>query len=93
MSVYRDALVQDPVYAAERAAYQATKERRVQARALLLPNVNASGNLGYNYSDTKFGSVPMVCSSLWGEKTLRSSSAATALNLEKLSDMPLPVRE
>lgn len=58
MSVYRDALVQDPVYAAERAAYQATKERRVQARALLLPNVNATGNLGYNYSDTRFGSVP-----------------------------------
>jgi len=58
MSVYRDALVQDPVYAAERAAYQATKERRVQARALLLPNVNASGNLGYNYGDTRFGSVP-----------------------------------
>jgi len=56
MSVYRDALVQDPVYAAERAAYQATKERRVQARALLLPNVNATGNIGYNYNDTQFGS-------------------------------------
>ncbi|MCC7546838.1 MAG: TolC family outer membrane protein [Burkholderiales bacterium] len=58
MSVYRDALVQDPVYAAERAAYQATKERRVQARALLLPNINATGNIGYNYSDTSFGSLP-----------------------------------
>ena len=56
LSVYRDALVQDPVYASERAAYQATKERRVQARALLLPNINATGNLGYNYSDTQFGS-------------------------------------
>jgi len=56
MSVYRDALVQDPVFAAERAAYQATKERRVQARSLLLPNVNAVGNLGYNYADTQFGS-------------------------------------
>ena len=58
MSVYRDALVQDPVFAAERATYQATKERRVQARSLLLPNVNAVGNIGYNYSDTQFGSVP-----------------------------------
>ncbi len=56
MSVYRDALVQDPVYASERAVYQATKERRVQARSLLLPNVNAVGNLGYSYSDTQFGS-------------------------------------
>jgi outer membrane protein len=56
MSVYREALVQDPVYASERASYLATKERRVQARALLLPNVNATGNLGYNYSDTQFGS-------------------------------------
>lgn len=56
MSVYRDALVQDPVYAGQRASYQATKERRVQARALRLPQVNASGNLGYNYNDTQFGS-------------------------------------
>ncbi|HZR02087.1 MAG TPA: TolC family outer membrane protein [Burkholderiales bacterium] len=54
ISVYREAVVQDPVYSAQRAAYQATKERRVQARSLLLPNINATGNAGYNSLDTNF---------------------------------------
>jgi outer membrane protein len=53
MSVFREALVQDPVYAAQRSAYQATKERLVQARSLLLPSVNAQGNVGYNSLDTQ----------------------------------------
>jgi outer membrane protein len=61
LGVYREALVQDPVFAAQRAQYQAAKERRVQARALLLPNLNATGNLGYNATDTNFdGSSPSV---------------------------------
>lgn len=54
MSVYREAIVQDPVYGSQRSAYQATKEKRVQARSQLLPSISASGNLGYNSVDTNF---------------------------------------
>ena len=55
MQIYREALAQDPVYAAQRAQYEAAKERKVQARALLLPNMNANGSLNYNWQDTEFG--------------------------------------
>jgi outer membrane protein len=48
MQVYRDALSQDPVFGAQRAQYQATKERKVQARGLLLPNINATAGGTYN---------------------------------------------
>lgn len=59
IGIYREALVQDPVFAAQRAQYQAAKERRVQARSLLLPNISATGNLNYNTIDTQFdGSTP-----------------------------------
>ena len=44
LSVYRDALVSDPVYQAARAQYNATAERLPQARAGYLPFINA--NLG-----------------------------------------------
>ena len=42
LSVYRDALVSDPVYQAARAQYTATSERLPQARAGYLPFVNAN---------------------------------------------------
>jgi outer membrane protein len=48
ISIYRDALAADPVYSAARASYEASKEKVVQGRALLLPNVTA--NLGANYT-------------------------------------------
>jgi len=44
LSVYRDALVSDPVYQAARAQYAATSERLPQARSGYLPFINA--NLG-----------------------------------------------
>jgi len=53
-SVYRDALSQDAVYAAARAAYQASKEKIVQGRALLLPNINLTANGNYNSVDTQY---------------------------------------
>ena len=42
LSVYRDALVSDPVYQAARAQYTATSERLPQARSGYLPFVNAN---------------------------------------------------
>jgi len=42
LSVYRDALVSDPVYQAARAQYAATSERLPQARSGYLPFVNAN---------------------------------------------------
>jgi outer membrane protein len=46
--VYRDALAYDAQYAAARAAYQAGREKSVQGRAGLLPNINLGGNVRYN---------------------------------------------
>jgi outer membrane protein len=49
-ALYRDALANDSVYASARFARQAANERPVQARAGLLPNVNA----GLGVSDTYY---------------------------------------
>lgn len=53
--VYRLALVNDPVYAAARAAYQASLERLPQARAALLPSLNLSAFA--RHTDTDLGTV------------------------------------
>ena len=46
--VFRDALAYDAQFAAARAANLAGQEAAAQARAGLLPNVNANGNVRYN---------------------------------------------
>lgn len=51
-SVYRDALAYDAQFAAARAAYEAGKEKAVQGRAGLLPNVNLGANVRYNSVDS-----------------------------------------
>jgi outer membrane protein len=51
LQIYRDALVQDSAFAAARASWQAGQEAVVQGRALLLPNVNASGSYQFNNRD------------------------------------------
>jgi outer membrane protein len=50
--VYRDALAYDAQFAAARAAYEAGKEKAVQGRAGLLPNVNLGANARYNSVDS-----------------------------------------
>jgi outer membrane protein len=54
LSVYRDALSNDSVFAAARFANQAAQERTPQARSALLPNINAGVDLTQTYyrSDT-----------------------------------------
>lgn len=46
LSIYRDALSNDPGYAAARAEYEATKERVPQARAGYLPDARVTGSVG-----------------------------------------------
>ena len=49
-TLYRDALVSDPVYQAARSQYQATAERLPQARSGYLPQVGASGSIFRNHA-------------------------------------------
>ena len=57
MSVYQSGLAQDAAYGAARATYQAAKEKIVQGRALLLPNLNLTANANYNWADTQYRQV------------------------------------
>ncbi len=49
LSVYKDAVTNDAVFAAARFANQAAQERTPQARSALLPNVNAGLELSQTY--------------------------------------------
>jgi outer membrane protein len=49
LTLYRDAMVTDPVYQSARAQYAANTEKLPQARAGYLPQVNASANVFQNY--------------------------------------------
>ncbi|MCS7100303.1 MAG: TolC family outer membrane protein, partial [Burkholderiaceae bacterium] len=53
LSVYRDALANDSVFAAARFARQAAEERPAQARAGLLPNVSAGVGFTQTYYDSR----------------------------------------
>ena len=50
-TLYRDALVSDPVYQAARAQYQANAERVPQARAGYLPQISASASVFRNHAE------------------------------------------
>ena len=52
MDVYRDALSQDPVYAAARYTYEAGKEVLPQARAGILPSIGLEAGVNRNNRDT-----------------------------------------
>jgi outer membrane protein len=57
LAIYRDALANDSVYASARFTRQAADERPTQARAALLPNVNAGLGATENYF--KFDASPV----------------------------------
>ncbi len=52
LSIYRDAVSQDPVYASARSTYEAAKEASPQARAAVLPAISLSGNVNRINSET-----------------------------------------
>jgi len=54
LTVYREATLQDAVYAAAKAQYIAAQERLPQGRALLLPNVNFGAGANYNDLDVEY---------------------------------------
>jgi outer membrane protein len=57
MTAYREGLAADAAYGAARSSYQASKEKIVQGRALLLPNINLTANANYNNVNTDYGKV------------------------------------
>ena len=77
MSVYQSGLAQDAAYGAARATYQAAKEKIVQGRALLLPNLNLTANGNYNVLDTQYDkTLPSIPSG-----TIDYGSYGAGLNL------------
>jgi outer membrane protein len=61
LEIYREATLQDAVYASAKAQYIAAQERIPQARALLLPNINFGAGANYNdlnvdYKNSTFAS-------------------------------------
>jgi outer membrane protein len=54
VDIYRQAQLQDPVYASARAAWVANQEKLPQGRALLLPSATLSANTSYNNRDIRF---------------------------------------
>ncbi len=60
LQIYRDAQGADPGIAAAKAQWQATQEKVPQARAGLLPNVTASGNVSLNDGDATIKTDPQI---------------------------------
>lgn len=91
LSIYRDALANDPVYASARFANQAAREREPQARSALLPNVGAS--VGYNqiWQDS---STPNVSNSFnsWGPSLQLTMPIYRPQNWDALSQARLAVQ-
>ena len=58
LAVYREATLQDAVYAAAKAQYIGAQERLPQARALLLPNVNFGAGANYNDLNSEYKNSP-----------------------------------
>ncbi|HEY5929864.1 MAG TPA: TolC family outer membrane protein, partial [Burkholderiales bacterium] len=56
LNVYREAQLQDAVYAGAKAQYIAAQERLPQGRALLLPNVNFQAGTNWNDLNTDYPS-------------------------------------
>lgn len=53
MSIYRDAIAQDPVFASARFTYEAAKEASPQARAGVLPSIGLTGSVNRNKLETE----------------------------------------
>jgi len=66
LDVYRDALANDAQYAAARAELQAGQERRIQGRAGLLPNLQATAGVSRDRTDPSSGAASTHNTSSWG---------------------------
>lgn len=97
--VYRDALAYDAQYAAARAAYEAGKEKAVQGRAGLLPNVNLGGNVRYQNVDASYGEDTFSSNSIGinaAQPLFRKQNSVQyeqSKNQVKIAEMQLKVAE
>lgn len=91
LSIYRDALANDPVYASARFANQAAREREPQARSALLPNVGAAVGYSQIWQDS---STPNVSNSFnsWGPSLQLTMPIYRPQNLDALSQAKLAVQ-
>jgi len=86
LQIYHDALQNDPTYASARAALTAGAEKSIQGRALLLPNVNITGNsmssnTGYSVGAQTIGGTPPVTVPAENLSGVRSTSSNYTLQL------------
>lgn len=91
LSIYRDALANDPVFASARFANQAAREREPQARSALLPNVGASVGVNRIWQDS---STPNVSNSFnsWGPTLQLTMPIYRPQNRDALSQAKLAVQ-
>jgi outer membrane protein len=91
LSIYRDALANDPVYASARFANQAAREREPQARSALLPNVGASVGVNQIWQDS---ATPNVSNSFnaWGPSLQLTMPIYRPQNWDALSQAKLAVQ-
>lgn len=93
LSVYRDAIAQDPVYAGARATYEAVKENVPQAKAATGPSAAVSGSTSFTINDTRtdFGNTsrqdPALGLTLSGSFPLYRPANWIALDLAGLQVM------
>jgi outer membrane protein len=92
LSIYRDALANDPQYSSAKFAQQAAVERTPQARAGLLPNV--TGSVGYNVNNREID-PPKVSDSFntWGPALQLTMPLYRAQNWDAVSQARLAVTQ
>ena len=60
MQVYREAVNNDPTFAASRSTLDAGREKMPQGRAGLLPSLSLSGNTTWNENEVSFRTNPAL---------------------------------
>ncbi|MSQ58099.1 MAG: channel protein TolC [Betaproteobacteria bacterium] len=60
LKIYRDSVKADPAYAGIRAQVEAARERVVQGRSTLLPQINLGGNTKWNDVDVKSDNTTLI---------------------------------
>ena len=84
LTIYRDALANDPTFASARFAQQAAIEIEPQARSALLPNVSAGIGASTNYINSQRPDISRTYSS-WGPSISASMPLYDAVANETLS--------
>ncbi len=90
LTIYRDALANDPTYAAARYTQQAAVEREPQARSTLLPQVNATAGYARTQYDSDTPDVSRTFSS-WGPALTLTLPLIRTQNWTALSQAKLAV--